>query len=96
MKSVSLPRSLCLLFLYTIEWYADWSLALSQFTLTRLPDGNYTFVLKKEKDGFPRTVYIHDDEGDLVGKDTQPPSAWTITGPDSKGLSTSVPIYLLL
>ena len=70
--------------------------SFSQFTLTNAQDGNYTIVLKKEKDGFPRTLYIHDDEGDLVGKDTQPASAWTINGPDSNGFYTSVPICLLL
>ena len=80
-------------FSYTMERYVDWSLALLQWTITKLEGGveSYTFVIKTAK----HTVYIHDDHGNLVGNEIAPPSAWTIKQQDD-GTYTSVLTYLLL
>ena len=80
-------------FSYTMERYVDWSLALLQWTITKLKGGveSYTFVIETAE----HTVYIHDDHGDLVGNEIAPPSAWTIKQQDD-GTYTSVLTYLLL
>ena len=67
----------------------DWSLALLQWTVTKLPDGNYTLVLEN----FGRAVYIQAEDGDLVGNADPPPFHWTIEGEDG-GPYTSVPVCL--
>ena len=67
----------------------DWSLTLLQWTVTELPDGNYTLLLEN----FGRIVYIQSGDGNVVGSDKPPTFHWTIVGQDG-GPYTLVPVCL--
>ena len=69
----------------------DWSLALLQWIVTKLPDGKYTLAVEISGN----VLYIQEDDGKLVGSDMPSAFLWAIEGEDG-GPYTSVPIYLFL
>ena len=75
------------------ESCTEWTLTLFQWTVTKTKEGNYTLTLE-EAGGL---LFIQDDNGKLVGRDTPPPFAWSIqpTGEDG-GPYTLVPVCLSL